>query len=69
MAFKRRAFAGMIASLALVLNLGGCAQTQSFLQEDSAAVKQNESMGDVDFRGAGASTDWSLYMDEEGGGP
>jgi len=59
----------VVIGLLLVLNLAGCAQTQTFLQEDSAAVKQQEKMEWVEPQGSGQSTDWSLYMDEQGGGP
>lgn len=52
---------------ALILNLAGCAQTQPVLQEDSATVKQREKMEWVDPKGSGQSTDWGVYMDEEGG--
>jgi hypothetical protein len=68
MAHKGRTLSVMIA-LGLALNLAGCAQTQPLLQEDSAAVKQREKMQWVDPKGSGQSTDWGLYMDEEGGGP
>ena len=58
---------GVVIALVLVFNLAGCAQTQPVLQESGAAVKQNEKMERVDPKGSGQSTDWGLYMDEEGG--
>ena len=58
---------GVVIALVLVFNLVGCAQTQPVLQESGAAVKQNEKMEQVDPKGSGQSTDWGLYMDEEGG--
>ena len=58
----------VIFALVLVFNLAGCAQNQPILQESGAALKQNEKMEWVDPKGSGQSTDWDMYMDEEGGG-
>jgi hypothetical protein len=53
----------------LAFNLG-CAQTQSFMKADSAKVSQEEK---TDFsiapKGAGESTDWMMYQEDEGAGP
>lgn len=68
MAHKVRTLSGVVIVLALTLNLLGCAQTQPLLQEDSATVKQREKMEWVEPKGSGQSTDWGVYMDEEGGG-
>ena len=66
MALKARISASVVIVLVLVFNLVGCAQTQPVLQESGAAVKQNEKMEQVDPKGSGQSTDWGVYMDEEG---
>ena len=67
MAYKVWTLSGVVIALVLVFNLVGCAQTQPVLQENGAAVKQNEKMEWVDPNGSGQSTDWGVYMDEEGG--
>ena len=68
MAAKIRTLFGVVILLALVSNLAGCAQTQPLLQEDNASIKQREKMEWVDPKGSGQSTDWGVYMDEDGGG-
>lgn len=53
--------------LVLAFSLAGCAQTQTFLKEDSAAYDQQEQMIMVP-EPSGQSTDQSIRMDMEGGG-
>ncbi len=69
MAYKVRTLGGVVGITLFVFTLSGCAQTPTLIQEDNAAVKQREKMEWVDPKGSGTSTDWSLYMDEQGGGP
>jgi len=69
MSAKVRTLLGVVIPLALVFNLAGCSQMQPVIMEDSDIVKQREKMQWVDPKSSGSSTDWSLYMDEEGGGP
>jgi hypothetical protein len=48
----------------------GCAQTQSFMKADSTRVSQEEKSDfAISPKGAGESTDWMMYQDEQGGGP
>jgi hypothetical protein len=68
MASKAWTLSDVVIALVLLFNLAGCAQTQPVLQESGAAVKQNEKMEWVDPKGSGQSTDWGVYMAEEGGG-
>jgi hypothetical protein len=67
MPHNMRNFGGLLLALVLVFNLG-CAQTQEFVQADSARVAQKEKENfSFDPHGAGQETDWQLYMDMEGG--
>lgn len=57
----------LLLALVLVFHLG-CAQTQGFIQADSARVAQKEKENfSFDPHGAGQETDWQLYADMEGG--
>jgi hypothetical protein len=67
MPHKMRTFGGLLLALVLSFNLS-CAQTQEFIQADSARVAQKEKSLMIDPHGAGQETDWQLYMDMEGGG-
>ena len=72
-------FVWVIASL--VLTLAGCAQTgttqtgtaaqtQTGSESQGSAYQQEQKMlWSTNPQGSGQSTDWSIYMDEEGGGP
>jgi len=64
-------FSWVIASL--VLTLAGCAQTgttQTGSESQGSAYQQEQKMlWSTNPQGSGQSTDWSIYMDEEGGGP
>ena len=65
-----RILGGMFLLLMLLAFNLGCAQTQSFMKADSAKVSQEEK---TDFsiapKGAGESTDWMMYQEDEGAGP
>ena len=61
--------AWMLLLLILTFALG-CAQTQQFMKEDSSMVSQEEKSDfAISPKGAGESTDWMMYQDEQGGGP
>lgn len=67
MLHNRGNFSRLLIALVLVINLG-CAQTQEFIQADSARVAQKEKENfSFDPHGAGQETDWQLYVDMEGG--
>jgi hypothetical protein len=77
MAPKFRKAAGVIFLLGCILNLGGCVppgtpQSQNYPGETASqggAYQQEQRNIWIDPHGSGASTDWSLYMDSQGGGP
>jgi hypothetical protein len=68
MPHNMRTFGGLLLALVLSFNLG-CAQTQKFIQADSARVAQKEK-GNFSFdpHGAGQEVDWQVYVEMEGGG-
>jgi type IV pilus biogenesis protein CpaD/CtpE len=72
MASKAWALPGVVIALALALNLAGCAQTgttQTGTVPQGGAYQQEQKMlWSTDPQGSGQSTDWDVYMDEEGGG-
>jgi hypothetical protein len=62
----------VIIALGLALNLASCAQKappQPETATPGGAYQQEQKMlWSTDPQGSGESTDWGLYMDEEGGG-
>ena len=67
MSCNMRTFGGLLLALVMSFNLG-CAQTQGFIQADSARVAHEEKENfSIYPHGAGQETDWQLYADMEGG--
>jgi hypothetical protein len=70
MTSKVMTLASMIITLALALNLGGCAQTgtaQTGIGTQGGAYQQEQKAIWVDPQGSGESTDLELYMHSQGG--